>query len=440
MRLRRRRGHHAKVSLTALLFQQSFLLTVSSGISGAGGFLAWSIAAHASTPHTVGVAAGLFASCSLLSYLTSLALPYGLLRYGRSSAAGRMLYLALLVTAVTSIAGAAVFALGSRWWAPALSSQLINPVELIIYAAFNVVIAVSVLFDAYFVSRGRAGLTCGRNTIASIGKVAGVIVLAVIGDEHAGTIFAAMVIPVAISIIFVSPLLLARSRSAFDEEIEDATKAFFQYSLKTYPGALLDGAPIFLLPVLALRLIGPTSNAYFYIAWSIASVVGLLSSAVGQITLREAASHDDQRALARRAKTLSLVVTGLAVLVLGIEARLTIEIFGLQYMKAIIPLRILLLSMLPGAHLTITIAVLRGRKLHGAVNQASIAYAVLSIGAAVGLGAVDGITGLCLGWLIGVSLSAILAALIAERQSPRISRMRGTRVVASTKSGDRCAA
>lgn len=436
----RRRGLHGKVSLTALLLQQSFLLTVSNGISAASGFLAWSIAAHAATPHTVGVAAGLFTSCSLLSYLTSLALPYGLLRYGRSPAAARILHLAIWATACTSIAGAVVFALGSQWWAPALSSELAHPAAIIVYALFNVAVAVSVLVDAYFVSRGHAALTCGRNALAAISKIGAVIVLAIIGAAHAGAVYAAMIVPVAVSTVCVSPLLRAGSRGAVNYDSQDSTKAFFQYSLKTYPGALLDGAPIFLLPVLALRLIGPTSNAYFYIAWSIAGAVGLLSSAVGQITLRESTTSHDQQALAKRAKALSVVVTGIAVLALGLQARLVIDIFGPQYTKAIVPLRILLLSMIPAAHLTITIAVLRGRKLHRAVNQASIAYAVLSIGTAAGLGAVAGITGLCLGWLIGVSLSAMLAALIAMRQSTVTSHAKGSHVITSAKSGHRYAA
>jgi O-antigen/teichoic acid export membrane protein len=435
----RRRGHHGKLTVTSLLLKQSFLLTLSSGISGAGGFLAWSIAAHTVTPHTVGVAVGLFTSCSLLSYLTSLALPYGMLRYGRSPAAPRILSHALWVTAATSIVGAAIFALGSPLWAPALSSELVHPAAIAIYAAFNVVVAASVLIDAYFVSRGHAGFTCVRNALAAVGKVGAVIALAATHETHADTIYAAMIIPVAVSVVCVSPLFVTGWPGANSDSPEYSTKSFFEYSLKTYPGALLDGAPLFILPVLALRLVGPTENAYFYIAWSVASVVGLVSTAVGQIALRESSTHVNQRDLEKRAKMLSVIVTGLGVLILGLEARLVVDIFGPHYSKAIVPLQIMLLSMLPAAHLTITIAMLRGRKLYRAVNQASIAYAVLSVGTAVGLGAAAGIIGLCLGWLIGVSLSAALAAVMTARYASRRSRTEGS-MVASAKAGGRYAA
>lgn len=393
--------------------------------------MAWSVATHAATPHAVGVAAGLFASCSLLSYLTSLALPYGLLRYGHSPGAPRIFRLALYVTAATSIAGAAVFALGSPWWAPALSSELIHPAAMATYAVFNVAVAVSVLVDAYLVARRRAGVACVRNGMAAVGKVGAVIVLAIIGAPHANAIYVAMLVPVAVSVVCVSLPLVTASRGVADRDNRDLSEAFIRFSLKTYPGALLDGAPIFLLPVLALRLVGPTANAYFYVAWSISGVVGLLSSAIGQVTLRESATYDNRHDLAKRAKALALAATGLAVLVFFLAARLVLEIFGPRYTSATVPLRLLLLSTLPGAHLTITIALLRGRKLYRAVNHASIAYATLSIGAAIGFGAIAGTTGLCLGWLIGVSLAAIVAAFIAARQSAGTSAIRPGGVIAA---------
>ena len=192
---------------------------------------------------------------------------------------------------------------------------------------------------------------------------------------------------------------------------------FFKFSLRNYPGALLDGAPVFLLPVLVLRLVGATDYAYFFVAWSVSGVIGLLAAAVGQVALRESAARDDQRVLAVRARLLVLAVTGSAVLILLPAAGLVLHIFGSSYASfSVLPLRLLVLSAIPGAHLTITIALLRGRKRYSAVNQSSVAYAALSIGASVGLGAIAGVPGVCAGWLIGVSLSAAVATLVAARR------------------------
>jgi O-antigen/teichoic acid export membrane protein len=420
------RGRHARSSPLGPLLQQSFLLTISTGISAGGGFLAWSVATHAAAPHAVGVATGLFSSCSLLSYLTSLALPYGLLRYGHSADSSRMLRLAFFLTAATSIAGALVFALGTPLWAPALSPELASPAAMVSYTAFNIAVAMAVLVDAYLVARRRAGLACVRNGFVAVGKVAAVFTLAAVGALRAVTIYAAMLAPVCVSIIGVSvPLMFisrhaSGSRQAGDKvarrDGRNLSAAFMRFSLKSYPGALLDGAPIFLLPVVALRLVGPTENAYFFVAWSISGVVGLLAGAVGQVTLRETASSDSHHALANRAMLLALVVTALAVLFLTITAKFILQIFGPSYVVASMgPLRLLLLSTIPGAYLTITIALLRGRKRHRAVNQVSIAYAILSIGGAVGFGAAAGVTGVCIGWLVGISAAAGAGALASIR-------------------------
>ena len=396
--------------------KQSFVLTVSTGISAAGGFVAWSIAAHVATPHAVGIAAGMFSSCALLSYLTNLALPYGLLRYGYSAGAPKILRLALAATVATSILGAVVFALGCRLWAPALASELGSPATVATFVALNAGVAVAGLADAYFVAQRRAGLACGRNTFVAIGKVGALIVLGRSGVPHASSIYLAMLVPVTLSTVCVSVPAARTSRKVVQSEDRHSSAAFMRFSLKNYPGALLDGAPSFLLPVLVFSLVGPTANAYFYIAWSISGVVALIAVAIGQVTLRESATSDSQRTLARRAMTLALVVTGIAVLTLSLAAGLVLHIFGSAYSgKAVLPVRLLLLSAVPGAYLTITTALLRGRKRYGAVNQAGIAYAGLSIGGAVGFGVIAGVNGACLGWLIGVSLAAGAIAVIVAR-------------------------
>jgi O-antigen/teichoic acid export membrane protein len=419
--MRRRRGLHAKPSVTAPLVQQSFVLTVSTGISAGAGFVAWSIAAHSATPQAVGIAAGLFSSCSLLSYLTSLALPYGLLHYGNRVGARGVLSLTMSVTAVTSIAGAAVFTVGSRWWAPALAPELDHLYEFAVYAGLNVAVAAAALVDAYFIARRNAGLVCGRNLIAAIGKVGALGVLAVRRVPHPTAIYLAMLVPVAASVTCASVSITAARVSTHDYD-RDLPKALFDFSLRNYPGALLDGAPTFLLPVIVLRFVGPTANAYFYVAWSISSAVGLIAAAVGQVTLRETSGGSDRQVLARRAMVLALATTGFAVLAFYCAGPLVLHIFGSSYIsRATVPLRLLLLSTIPGAHLTITIALLRGQRRSAAVTQASLAYAILSIGATVALGAFTGVDGVCAGWLFGVTLAALAVVLISARHNPRIT-------------------
>jgi O-antigen/teichoic acid export membrane protein len=411
-------GRHALPSPTAHLVEQSFVLTVSTGMSAAGGFIAWSIAAHAASAQDVGLAAGLFSSCSLLSYLTSLALPYGLLRYAATGPVRRILATAIALTAVTSILGAAIFAAGTRLWAPSLTPELTRPYALLAYIGLNVAVSVSVLVDAYFIGKRRAGLVCFRNALVAAGKIIGLTLVGLSGQATASRIFLAMLMPVAISILFVSaPLYVAFTQH---DTLTGRAKAkeFLQFSLKNYAAALLDGAPTFLLPVIVLRLAGATANAYFYVAWSIASVIGLIAAAVGQVTLREIGATDDRCAVVKKAQIMSLTATGLAATVFAVAAPLVLHAFGQTYSyQAVLPLRLLLLSSIPGAYLTISIAIMRGEKRYAAVTKASMAYALFTIGCTVAIGR-GGLDSACVGWVVGITVATAAVAVIgAQRQS-----------------------
>ena len=302
--------------------------------------------------------------------------------------------------------------------APALAGEIVHPSLLIVYVGLNVAVSVSVLADAYFIGRRRAALVCGRNAFAAVGKIAGLIVLAERGKPTGLAIFIAMVLPVAASMaIVIIPL-----RSVFREAPEGDERALVRqvivFSLKNYVAALLDGAPTFLLPIIVLRLEGATANAYFYVAWSIASVIGLVSAAVGQVTLREIGSTADRRAVARRAQLMALLVTGIAAAAFAVAAPLVLHIFGSAYStRSVLPLRILLLATIPGAYLTIATAIMRGEKRYAAVTAASVAYATFSLGLTIVMGAAGGVDKTCLGWFIGMSLAAASVAVINTRRT-----------------------
>jgi O-antigen/teichoic acid export membrane protein len=352
-----------------------------------------------------------------------------------------MFRIALALTAGTSIIGAVIFAMGSQWWAPALAPELTNPGAVATYAVLNVAVSVAILVDAYLVSHRRGILVCGRNGFVALAKVGAIIGLSIVLVPKASDIYMAMLIPVAVSAFCMMLPLVIASNKAVHRDNRDLSHEFIRYSFKNYPGALLDGAPTFLLPVLVLRLVGPTEYAYFFVAWSVSSVVSLLAAAIGQVTLRETSTLGGRYNLAKHAQVLALTVTGLAVLTLFLAARLALHLFGSHYVYAsVLPLRLLLFSTIPGAHLTITIALLRSQKRYSAVNVVSIAYAALSIGATVGLGVVSGITGVCVGWLVGVSLAAGFAVVAASRQPARPAPIRFAHATTLEEGYEPCAA
>lgn len=408
-------GRHARTRSSIPLFQQSFLLALSNATSAGGGFIAWSTAAHYATPDAIGIATGLFASCSFLSYMTSLAFPYGLLHYGHGRAGPRIFYQASVYTSVTSVVAAVIFATGSVWWDPSLTPWLDYGSAIALFCLFNIVVSISTLIDAYLVAHRRAGLAFGRNFFVALAKIGGIAAIAKTGTLDAAKIYCLMLAPLGLSVFLITAAFgvgLLTYRPQADDE--DLLRTFFSYSVRTFPSALLDGAPLFLLPVLALRLVGPVDNAYFYVAWSVSGVIGLLATSVGQVALRETSSVDNYRSIASRATQMAMSVTVATVTVLLVSARLILEIFGSKYAsEAVGPLRILLISAIPAAYVTVNMALFRGQKRFRSLTIASVVYAVMSISATVICGALAGLTGVCVGWLIGMSLSALAMAFIS---------------------------
>src|SRR5204863_9054658 len=84
-------------------------------------------------------------------------------------------------------------------------------------------------------------------------------------------------------------VLLPRLVPGYDRRVtvDRDARALFQFSLRSFPGSLLAGAPQFLLPVLVLAVRGPRENAWFYVAWSISFILFLLPAVVSQLVISE---------------------------------------------------------------------------------------------------------------------------------------------------------
>jgi hypothetical protein len=96
------------------LYRQSYLMLGSTAVSAGTGLLFWLLAARVTDAGTVGLGAALIAAVSFLSYLTSMALPYGILRFARATTQlGHVLNTAVWASVLTSVLAALVYAAGA---------------------------------------------------------------------------------------------------------------------------------------------------------------------------------------------------------------------------------------------------------------------------------------------------------------------------------------
>lgn len=397
------------------LYLNSYYLMLGMAITSVTGFAYWLLAARLASVHEVGQAAGLFSAVLFLGYLTSFSLPVGVLRFtGGERRFGPIANWAFLVSAATSILASLVFCAGTGIWAPELSPVLAGAGPVLLFVLFNASTAVGTLLDSLFAARRLARYSAWRKSLSGIARLA--LLPLLVAGGGAG-IYAANFLPVAaMSIVLLA--LLPRLLPGYERRLggePEQVRGFISFSLGTFPSSLLSGAPLFALPLLLLGILGTRQMAFFYVAWSISNILQLIPAQVAQMSLSES-SREDPHLVARRSRRFSLALVVPATVAIAALAPQILSLYGASYEEhAAVLLRLLALAALPWALVAIDLALLQAQRRLHAISAVAAFYAVTTIGLSTLLGAIDGLGGVGLGWLVANLATAAVAWLPTRR-------------------------
>jgi O-antigen/teichoic acid export membrane protein len=400
------------------LYRNSYFLIGSLVASAGGGLIFWVAAARLAPAADVGRASALISAVTLLSYLTSLGLPYGLLRYGaRDDGLASVMNGALLVSSATSVLASVVFCLGVGWWAPNLASLVDTPTAVAIFAVVNVAVGLAVLLDGFSAARRMAQWAMIRAGLVAVARFALIVPLV---DHGARGIYLAGTIPfvlVTMMSVLVLPRLEPRYRIRRLREWP-ALHRFFAYSLRTFPSALLGGAPPFALPLVVLAIVGPRQTAYFFAGWSAVSIALVLPAMVANVVLSEG-SREDPWTASRRGRRLAMVIATPVTLLFLLGAQPILSVFGHDYEQAAWMLRIFALSLIPWAVMSLDLAAMRVEARYQAMNWTMLTLALSTLIGAVVLGVTLRLDGVALGWTLGTLLTTTGLRLYAGNIAAR---------------------
>jgi O-antigen/teichoic acid export membrane protein len=413
------------------LYRQSYLMLASTAVSAATGLLFWVVAAHRTRPDVMGIAAGLVAAIAFLSYLTSFALPYAMLRFGGfTRPVSGLTNLSLLFSAATSLLAAGGFALVAPVTSPVLADLLRRPVDVALFGLAGIGAAASVLLDNLLAARHRAGTVLARNAATGVLRL---VWLAAAAPDDPRALYLAASLPALLTALAVLPALPRllpgyRVREVrIDAQVRDAAG----FALRSYPAALLSGAPQFALPLIAVSMLSPTENAFFYVAWSIAQIAYLVPGVISNITLSQGAAAPDPDLIARSRRFSLILLTPGCVLGL-VSAEWVLGFYGPEYVAGSAgPLRLLLVAVLPWAIVIIAQAQLRIEHRFLAVTLLTGSLCVGSLGLPAALVPGFGVVGMTVGWLLSVLAATVLAWRLTARSGsgtrPRNENGSGTR-------------
>lgn len=409
------------------LFRSGHLLVASSVLTGVVGIVYWLVAARFYPPETVGRNAAAISAMMFLAGCAQLNLMSALLRFLPTSgtAAKAMIVRSYLLGGGLSVLAGVVFVLGVPVWTPELAGLIRTGPSAVLFTIATGCAAIFVMQDNVLVALGRATAVVVENLVFAVLKLALVAALAVVAGSNG--IWLSWTVGLMVAVAGTTVYLARRAIPRFDhgprrEVVSRADLA--RFIGPDYLGSLCWVASTTLVPVLVLGLTGPAESAAFALPWSICLAAFHVPAAFGQ-SLVAAGAQDPVRLPAQyrqlRQHTVTLLTPAVLLLVVGAPWLLTT--FGDWYAsRGTTTLRLLILSVVPNAIVSLAISRARAERRTGEVAWYLIATGAIVVGITVVAVPRIGIAGAGAGWLVAETLLAgvvLVRELRVVRSRPR---------------------
>jgi len=413
---------------THSLYRNAFYLMLTTAVASLLGFFFWMVVARFYSETEVGYGSAIISAINLIALLSIVGLNFSVIRFLHQTAKPKeLINSSLTLCGLISLVIATIFVSGMDFWSPALSFVKHNTIFFLAFLVVAVLTTLSNLTDSIFVAKRRAGFVFSKNTIFSLLKIPLPIALAVFLHTF-GVVISwgiALAIAFAISLLLFLPRVESGYKPIPTLNI-GRTKGILRYSGGSYIASLLARAPVMILPLIVVNLLGTESNAYFYVAWTTAALLSAIPMSISQSLFAEGVySESEIKENVTRAVKLTFLLLVPAVVVLIIIAKWILLAFGEGYSaNALTLLWLLSLSNLPRGINNIYISLLRlqDRLKELIIIQGLVAVAVLTLS----LLAIPayGIMGVGYVWLgvqvvVSIVLAFRLAALVRQFSGAR---------------------
>jgi O-antigen/teichoic acid export membrane protein len=395
------------------LYRNGYALVFSSATTSALGVLYWALAARKYTTDAVGLNSAVMSAMMFLANVSQLNMVNALNRFVPSAgrATRRLVVYAYLISLLMALAVSLIFILGVNAWAPALSFLRSSPLFILWFTLATMAWCIFVLQDSVLTGLRQATWVPIENVFFALAKIALLIGLAKALPQYG--VFASWTMPLVAILLLVNLLIFLRLipqhvRATENQAVPIVPAQIVKYVAGDYLGSLVWMASTSLLPILVLERVGATANAYFYLSWTIAYSLYLVSRNMGMSLIAEAATDPeklDSYSYRVFIQTSRLLVPVIAIVVLG--APHILRIFGHDYAtEGTALLRLLCLSALPNIVTSLYVDVARVQRRMTAIVLVFTSLCILVLTLSYFLLEVYGITGVGIAWLLGQTIIA----------------------------------
>ena len=387
------------------LYKNSIFLIASSLLGAGIGFISWVIAARFYSTEDVGLASATISAVMLLHLFSLMGFEFGLTHYlpiykGDKS---KLINSCMTIVFFVSLIFALVFIVGLDVWSPALMWIRKNNGLLLSFIIFTILASLTSLQTlGVFVGLRKAKYSFIQNLSSSLLRLGALILLVGFG---AYGIFMSWVLASLFAFI-IGLILTLRSITSYTPipTIErEVINKILHYSLGNYISKIFSAIPDYSLPILVLNVLGAEQSAYFYIAWTISSVLLAIPRWTSHSLLAEG-SYNPKELRRNSFKALKFIFLLLIPLVLGIIVfgKYILLFFGVKY--AVKSFDILLILCLASIPYSFNIVYLTAKRVKEELDIVIMAFGFLAFFTVLGsyiLIQIIGIIGVGIAWLVG---------------------------------------
>ncbi|HUL62010.1 MAG TPA: oligosaccharide flippase family protein [Methanocella sp.] len=258
------------------LYRNSLAILLSYGSNAFFGLVFWVIAARYFPVAIVGLATVAISIGTFIVTLSKFGMDVGIMRYLPEKADRAMLYNTVLAASIVcALAVALAFVGGLGLVSPALAA-VADPGFLAAFVVFVLLFSVYLIQNNTFICLRKGELSLVQNLILCL-RIP--LLLALISYGITGIVLSftlAYLLTVLFGFAFLRRLGIPPQLAVDVPSLAEILK----YSLGNYTANVLSIAPMYVLPFVIVTVAGAEEGAYFYIAYSVASILFMVPGAI----------------------------------------------------------------------------------------------------------------------------------------------------------------
>ncbi len=391
-------------------YRNSISLILNFFIVAFIGFIFWIICARTISSQDIGIATAIISAVTLITGFSRLGMDIGLIRFFYQSWEKEKLFNSVLsVTLISSILISVIFIIVIKYISPSLVFLQQQYIYIILFITFVVLTQFNYLQNTLLLAIKRAEIQLIQNLFTII-RLPVIIIIAFLG-------IIGIIVSIELSILLsfiIGLYIIYKYGLKFKFEINlDILNRIIPYSIGNYFADFIFALPQTLIPIILLNKVGAKEAGYFYIAFTIASMLFSIPNSICNALFVEGSNNASIKDTILKSIKAIIVILIPALIVILLFGDKILLLFGSEYSDNSYRLLLLIsISSLLSCVMSIYISIKKIQKDVLIINYLDCIYAFLLIAISYILIGYYGILGVGYAWLITYTILSIIVLMI----------------------------